>query len=176
MSSLTYYPQRQINDCLVAGLECLLQRPREDLGELAFYEGGYLSYASVGKILKVQPRSYAPILPVFVPYVWRESIPMLLGIAMPGRAPGGPLHCVYWDGYWAWEPWTQTFLVEDMRQMKIAYAIICLDQTTRNREVGTLDWFSWMDEGAKRAQTPEATKECAKAEELGLREWLSVVG
>lgn len=173
---MRYYPQRLANDCLLTGLECLLQRPREDLGELSFYDGGYLTYGTVGKVLSTQPRVYGPILRDFTPYLWREKIPMLLGVSLKSRPPGGALHCVFWDGSWAWEPWTQTFMTEDMRELDVAYAILSADDMKYNKEIGTLEWFPYWDEATKRSQTPEAIKARAMAESLGQISWLEVVG
>ncbi len=178
MSALTYYPQRTQTDCLLTGLECLLQRPREDLGDLAYYEGGFLSYGSVSKVLNTQPRPFRPILRDFTPHLWRENIPMILGIRMKGHLPGTPLHCVFWDGSWAWEPYTQVFLSEDMREMKVAYAIGDADQMRFNREVGALEWFDrWDDACKERNENGTASQERAKTEEsAGPAHWLEVVG
>jgi hypothetical protein len=185
---MIYFPQRSLTDCLLTGLECLLQKPRESMNQSAldFYEGGYLSYRSVGRILSIECKRYGVMQADIVPHLWRESIPMLIGARMPRHKlseHGRALHCVFWDGRgWLWEPHEQRFMDEDLRELRVAYAIVSED-SKMNRKCGDLSWFDAWDKNCRRfhalppGERQALTKQANEIEMSGDRScWLEVVG
>lgn len=174
MSRRRFY-QRSETDCLLTALECLVQRPREEMGEgddgtLTFFPGGYLTYASVARVLG---RADAPSTYLLRPTdqiqtILKEPVPMILGLRLPTHPVGFAFHSVYWDGTRAWEPWERRYMRESMDDMKVAYAVVAAKEshyTGPRFQIG--DMAQWDQTAGD--QSAEANQRRAEYEKSGMR-------
>lgn len=101
---MIYFPQRTLTDCLLACVECFLQKPREELAQDLIewttkeYKGitsDYLTYTSA--INLIQNLGILPLIRFTGQHqdVRLGSLPMIFGYRYEKQTA---LHAVYWDG------------------------------------------------------------------------------
>lgn len=127
---------------------------------------GYLSYATVPRVLSVAGQSAFVLYRTDqVRHLLKEPVPMMLGIRFPGTQASYPLHCLFWDGTLAWDPWVKDYHFEDLSAMKVVYAVVAGESryTGYRYPVGVMETWGTNVE----SRTPEVEQELAALEATG---------